>query len=383
MNSTIPFLDLAALHATIAADWRAAMDTVLAHGRFINGPEVRRFETEWAAAVGVPSAIGAANGTAALHAILACLGIGPGHEVILPSHTFVATAESVVLTGATPVFVEVDATTWLASPAAIAAAITPRTRAIIPVHLYGMPADMEAINAIGCSHGLPVIEDASQAHFATLNGRRAGALGLAAAFSFFPGKNLGAFGDAGGITTLDPALGRALRLYVNHGRESKYQHEMMGTNYRLDTLQAAILSAKLRHLEGWTARRRALAAAYRQLLGTDEFRELGLELQADTPGADSCWHLFVVSIPHRDAVQQSLEQAGIGTGIHYPIPVHLQPSMAPWSHGAGSLAVTERLADRILSLPMCPTLDATHAERVAEALRHALRRAATSPRSNT
>lgn len=368
----IPFLDLKKIHQSIEGNLMEAMDQVVEHGQFILGPEVALFEQEWANFCGVPAAIGAANGTAALHAILACLDMEPGDEVILPSHTFVATAESIILAGATPVFADVDPSTWLVDPAHVESLVTDRTRAIVPVHLYGMPADMNRLNALGCARDLLVVEDAAQGHGATLDGRAVGGLGIAAAFSFFPGKNLGAFGDAGAITTIDSQLAERVRLFINHGRRGKYQHDTFGTNYRLDTLQAAILSVKLRQLAEWTRRRHALAAAYRNILSQEPFLSAGVRFQQATPGAESCYHLFVVELPRRDDVQEALKQAGIGTGIHYPLPCHLQPSMARWSGGNGSLPVTEQLAGRILSLPMCPTLDATHAERVCDAIRRVL-----------
>lgn len=372
--SPIPFLDLKGINDSIAGEIGAAMERVVAHGRFINGPEVGEFEAAWAGYCGVPSAVGAANGTSALHAILQVLGIGPGDEVILPSHTFIATAESIMMTGARPVFAEIDAETWVVDAESIRGMLSARTRAIVPVHLYGMPADMEAINAVAAPRGIPVVEDASQAHGAVYQGRRAGALGLAAAFSFFPGKNLGAFGDAGGITTLDEGLAQRMRLFVNHGRESKFEHEVFGTNYRLDTLQAAILLAKLAHLDRWIARRRELAAVYRARLSAPEFTEAGLQFQRDTPGAESAWHLFVVRVPNRDGVREALGKRGIATGLHYPIPCHLQPSMAPVAPGTGSLPVTEELAAGLLSLPLCPTFSARQVEEVCGALKDILQR---------
>lgn len=368
----VPFLDLAALNGSMEPEIRAAMDVVLDHGRYINGPEVTAFEEEWGRYCGTPRAIGAANGTAALHAILQVLGIGPGDEVILPSHTFIATAESILLTGAKPVFVDILPDTWLIDPEGVREQLTDHTRAIIPVHLYGMPADMEALNAIGCERGISVVEDASQAHGAVYKGSRTGSLGHGAAFSFFPGKNLGALGDAGGITTVDEDLARRLRLFVNHGREGKYEHEIFGTNYRLDTLQAAVLRVKLAVLDEWNARRRELAALYREILSQDVYTENGITTQADTPGGDSSWHLFVISTPRRDYIRDALAKRGISTGMHYPIPCHLQPSLASVSPAMGGLPVTEKLCSNILSLPICPTLDAATIEHVCDELRDIL-----------
>ncbi len=369
----VPFLDLKALHRPLDREIRAALERVMEHGRFIKGPEVGDFEEAWANYCGVPASAGAANGTAALHAILATLGVGPGDEVIAPSHTFIATVESILLTGARPVLVEVDRETWLMDPEAVRAAIGPRTAAIVPVHIYGSPAPMEEINGVACAHGLPVVEDASQAHGADYRGRRAGALGLAAAFSFFPGKNLGAFGDAGGMTSLDADLGRRLRLYVDHGREDKYRHDFIGTNYRLDTLQAAILLAKLPHLDRWIARRREIACRYAGLLAEEPFASAPVRIQRLPEGAASSYHLFVIKVPNRDRVREVLAEKGIGTGIHYPIPCHLQPALAAIPRGTARLEATEELAGSILSLPMCPTLDDTQIEQVVDALAAAIK----------
>lgn len=366
----IPFLDLKALHDSIDGEIRGAIDAVLAHGRFINGSEITDFEKAWAVYTGAAAAVGASNGTTALHAILACLGIGPGDEVIIPSHTFIATAESVRLTGATPVFADIDVETWTLDPADVEKRLSPRTRAIIPVHIYGAPANTEALNAIACAHNVYTIEDAAQGHGATLNGKTVGSLGFAAAFSFFPGKNLGAFGDAGAVTTIDEEFARKVRLYVNHGREDKYEHLVMGTNYRLDTIQAAILSAKLPHLNAWTTNRRRAAALYRQLLAGEPFASAGVRFQRLLPNAESAYHLFVVSLPRRDAVQAHLQANGVGTGIHYPIPCHQQPAMKDFHNG--SLPVTEQLAPSILSLPMCPMMSEDDVREVCARLAIAL-----------
>ncbi len=369
---TFPFLDLKKLHKALDVQIRAAMDRVLAHGRFINGPEVGEFEEKWNAYCASKAAIGASNGTSALHAALAAIGVGPDDEVILPSHTFVATAESVRLAGARPVFAEIDEAAMLIDPAAIEPLITPRTRAIVPVHLYGAPADMDPINEIACRHEIPVIEDAAQAHGAVYKTRKAGALGLAAAFSFFPGKNLGAFGDGGAVTTLDEELGRKISRYVNHGREAKYEHIEMGTNYRLDTLQAAILLVKLEHLENWNERRRSVAARYVQVLSSEPFDSHPVPFQQIPAGCSSAYHLFEIRVADRDRVQAELKKRGVMTGIHYPIPCHLQPSMAGFSAGRGSLPVTERVADEVLSLPMCPTMEPDDAEEICEILKGVL-----------
>ncbi|CAN5297908.1 DegT/DnrJ/EryC1/StrS family aminotransferase [soil metagenome] len=368
----VEFLNLQKLHAEIAPEIDAAIAAVRAHGQFINGPEVKAFEKDFAAYCTAKHAIGCANGTAALHVILQCAGLGPGDEVIIPSHTFVATAESICLTGATPVLADVDTATWLLSPEEVHRQITAKTRAIVAVHLYGMPADKDAFRAKIGGRGILLIEDAAQAHGATLNGKRVGTLADAAAFSFFPGKNLGAFGDAGGITTNDDALAEKMRLYINHGRVGKYEHLTMGTNYRLDTIQAAILQVKLRHLDRWNAQRRKVAAWYRECLRQEPFASHPVAIQHDTPGADSCWHLFVITVEHRDKIAEHLKKRGIGTGVHYPIPVHMQPSMSQYGMGEWSLPVSEGLGKKVLSLPMCPTMVENDVDEVCEALKQGM-----------
>lgn len=368
------FLNLKKLHQALEDEIRAALDGVMEHGQFINGPEVKQFEEEWAHFCGVPHSIGCANGTSAMHALLDSLGVGPGDEVLVPSHTFIASAESITLTGATPVFVDIDPKTMLADAESYRGRITPRTKAISAVHLYGMPVDFDPIAELAAERGIPVVEDACQAHGATYKGRLAGGLGAGAAFSFFPGKNLGAFGDAGGITVKDPELADRLHRYVNHGRDTKYEHLFLGTNYRLDTMQAAILRVKLRHLAEWIERRRALAARYTEILSEEPLASLGVRLQHPTPGANSAWHLHVIRVPNRDAVAEGLKGKGVRTGIHYPIPCHLQPALADYSEGEGSLPHTELAAREILSLPMCPTLSPDDGEQICRLLRDVLER---------
>lgn len=363
-----PFLNLGALHASIAEELNQALGRVVQSSAFINGPDVKTFEYKWGDFCGTKHAIGAANGTAALHAVLHGMGIGLHDEVIIPSHTFVATAESVRLTGAKPVFAEILPDTMLLDPASVEHAITPKTKAIVAVHLYGMPCDMDVLNEIGRQRGVLVVEDAAQAHGARYKGRMAGSLGHAAAFSFFPGKNLGAIGDAGGITTSDERLAEKVRLYVDHGRKSKYEHLVMGTNYRLDTLQAAVLTTKLRHLRAWNARRAEVAARYRDRLSREPFASFPIRLQAPTPGAESANHLFVIRLPYRDQVMEALNKRGVATGIHYPIPCHMQPSMRDVSPGPGALITTERIAATVLSLPMCPTMTPDQADQICDLL---------------
>lgn len=368
----IPFLDLKTLNQSIAPEIFEAIQRVIEHGQFIAGPEVKIFENQWANYCDAGAAVGCANGTASLHAALHALKIGPGMEVILPSHTFVATAEAVRLTGATPVFAEIDKGTMLLDASRVSQYFTQRTAAIIPVHLYGMPADMDGIAMAVAARNLPIIADAAQAHGAIYKGRQIGAFGTAASFSFFPGKNLGAFGDAGAVTTNDAELARRVRLFVNHGRETKYEHLVMGTNYRLDTIQAAILTVKLRHLDTWVLRRRKLARLYREILSLEPFSSHPVLLQDAPAGAESSYHLFVVRAEKRAAIVDGLKKRGIPTGLHYPIPCHLQPSMSDISPGPGYLLTTERVADSVISLPMCPTMTEGEVERVCDIFRAVL-----------
>ncbi len=389
----IPFLDLQATYQELQADLDAAYRRVMASGWYILGEEVERFEADWATYCGAAHGIGVASGLDALHLALRACDIGPGDEVIVPTHTFIATWLAVTQAGATPVPVEPDERTYNLDPARIEAAITPRTRALIPVHLYGQPADLDPILAIACRHGLRVIEDAAQAHGARYKGRRLGAHGDAVAWSFYPGKNLGAFGDGGAITTNDAELAARLRRLRNYGSDRKYVHEVQGYNSRLDPLQAAFLGVKLRHLDAWNDRRRALAAAYltgladaglgdtrpvaagpNDTTGVDADRTdpsptaTGLTLPAVPPWAEPVWHLFVIRHPQRDALQRHLTAAGIATLIHYPRPPHQQPAYAAECAGR-TYPVAERLAQTVLSLPMGPQLTLDDLARVTAAVK--------------
>ncbi len=357
--SAIPLVDLKAQYAAIREAVDGAVQAVLDSTNFIMGPEVKAFEGAFAAWCGVGHCAGVASGTAALDLVLRSLGAGPGDEVITVAHTFIATAEAISAVGARPVFVDIDPLTYTMDPAALAAAITPQTRAILPVHIYGQPADMDAIGAIARRHGLPVVEDAAQAHGATWNGVRAGGLGTAACFSFYPGKNLGAYGDAGAVTSADAELAAQVRLLRNHGRRSKYLHEVKGYGERIDTLQAAILHAKLPYLDGWTAARRRLAARYTALLA-----EFDLTLPHVAPQAESAWHLYVVRTPQRDALLDHLQAHGVGAGVHYPVPLHLQPAYAELGYRRGQLPVSEEVADTCLSLPLYPEMSEAQQDRV-------------------
>lgn len=363
---TIPLLDLDAMHAEIATELDEAWRQVSQSAQFIGGAFVERFEAEWARYCHADHCVGVASGTAALELALAGLGIGRGDEVIVPANTFVATATAVVAVGATPVFIDVDPRTLLMTAAGVEAALTPRTAAVIPVHLYGQPVDMDAINRVASAAGIVVIEDAAQAHGATWQGKPVGTLGRIGCFSFYPGKNLGAFGDAGAVVTQDHALAERIRSIGNYGRRgSRYRHEEVGTNSRLDGLQAAILSVKLTRLDAWTEGRRRAAAAYEVALAG-----LPVRMVQNAPGAFSTYHLAVIRTAQRDELQRRLASAGISTGIHYPIPCHLQPAFA--ARDVPSLPVAERAAEQVLSLPMYPHLGDAEIGRVAEALDRAL-----------
>jgi dTDP-4-amino-4,6-dideoxygalactose transaminase len=360
----IPLVDLAAQYPEIRAEVDAAIARVLDSTAFILGREVADFEAAFAAHVGATGCVGVASGTAAIELALRACGVGAGDEVITAAHTFIATAEAISHTGARPVFVDIDPVTFNLDPAAVEAALTPRTRAIVPVHLYGQPADMTALMALARAHDLYVIEDAAQAHGAEVDGRRCGSLGDLAAFSFYPGKNLGAYGDAGAVTGTNEALLARVRKLRDHGRTSKYEHDEVGFGERMDALQAAILGVKLRHLEAWTERRRAHARRYDELL-----EELPVELPREAPGRRHVYHLYVVRAERRDELLAHLKASGIDAGIHYPVPLHLQPAYADLGYAPGSLPETERAAREIVSLPIYPELADAQLVAVADAIR--------------
>jgi dTDP-4-amino-4,6-dideoxygalactose transaminase len=347
----IPFLDLGAAYRELKDEIDAAVARVLASGWYIQGEECDAFERAFADYTGAAHCMGVANGLDALHLALRAMGVGPGDEVIVPSHTFVATWLAVSQCGAIPVAVEPDPATFNMDPARIEAAITPRTKVILPVHLYGQPADLDPILAIARRHGLRVLEDAAQAHGARYKGRRIGAHGDAVAWSFYPGKNLGALGDGGALTTDDPALADRVRMLRNYGSREKYVHEEQGFNSRLDALQAAVLRAKLPYLDAWNERRRAAADRYAQLLAG-----CGLQLPFVPEWAEPVWHLYVARHPRRDALQAGLAQQGVGTLIHYPTPPHLQQAYAGMGLRAGAHPIAERMARDVISLPMGPQL---------------------------
>ncbi|MES1980896.1 MAG: DegT/DnrJ/EryC1/StrS family aminotransferase [Pseudomonadota bacterium] len=347
----IPFLDLKAAYLELQPEIDAAIKRVLDSGWYILGVEVDSFEQEYAAYCEAKHCVGVANGLDALHLALLALGVGTGDEVIVPSNTYIATWLAVSQCGATPVPVEPDAATFNIDPARMEAAITPRTKVILPVHLYGQPADMDPIMAIARKHGLKVLEDGAQAHGARYKGKRIGAHGDMVAWSFYPGKNLGAFGDGGAITTDDAEIADRIRVLRNYGSRVKYVNEERGFNSRLDPIQAAALRVKLKVLDSWNARRAAVARRYQT-----ELANAGLSLPFVPEWAEPAWHLYVVQHPQRDALQKKLGDAGIGTLIHYPIPPHLQEAYATMSFVKGQFPVAEHIASYCLSMPMGPHL---------------------------
>jgi dTDP-4-amino-4,6-dideoxygalactose transaminase len=361
---TIPLVDLKAQYAAIKPEIDAAMQRVVDNTQFILGKEVSEFEKNFAAFCRASHCVGTDSGTAALHLALLICDVKPGDEVITTTHTFVATAEVISLIGARPVLVDIDPRTYNIDPNAIEHAITPRTRAIIPVHLYGQPAEMDAILDLARKHNLRVIEDAAQAHGAEYRGRRAGSLGDVACFSFYPGKNLGAYGDAGALVTNDADLAARARMLRDHGRRDKYEHLIVGYGYRLDALQAAILGAKLPHLDAWNARRRELADCYTELLSNGD-----LELPYCPPHITSVYHIYCIRHKNRDGLQKHLKARGIETGIHYPIPLHLQPVYQNLGYQRGDFPHTEKAAGEILSLPMYPELTDAQVEMIVEAVK--------------
>ena len=366
---SVPFLDLKAINLSHADELEAAFKRVLHSGWYILGSETANFEKNFAAYCGSSHGIGVANGLDAIFMILKAYGIGPGDEVIVPSNTFIATWLAVSHCGATPVPVEPVEATYNIDPARIEAAITPRTKAIMPVHLYGQPADMPAIMALARKHNLKVIEDSAQAHGARCHGGVAGQLGDAAAFSFYPGKNLGALGDGGAVTTSDDALADAVRTYRNYGSKVKYYNDVAGFNSRLDEMQSALLDVKLKTLDEGNARRRAIAAVYdRELAGIP-----GLTLPHVPSWAEPVWHLYVVRHAQRDALAKALAEQGIGTIVHYPVPPHLQPAYAHMGYKQGDFPISEAIHREVLSLPMGPTMSEQQALEVAQAVRAILR----------
>jgi dTDP-4-amino-4,6-dideoxygalactose transaminase len=359
----IPFLDLKVQHDGLRGELDATVLRVLHGGQFVLGSEVESFEARFAAYCGTRYAVALNSGTSALHLALLAEGIGPGDEVITTPMTFVATVAAILYVGATPVFVDIDPESWTIDVDRIPAALTARTRAIVPVHLHGLMADMAPLLAIAREHGLAVIEDAAQAHGAEYRGQRAGSLGGAGCFSFYPGKNLGACGEGGALVTDDPKLATTVRILRDWGQTAKYHHQLKGYNYRMDGLQGAVLGVKLAHLEAWTEARRRNAAIYHRLL-----QPSGLPRPAEVPDRRHVYHVYAVLVTERDLVRARLHHAGVATGVHYPTPVHLQPAYADLGYRVGDFPVAESVAERTLSLPMFPELTETQIRQVVACL---------------
>ncbi len=366
-RTQVPFLDLQAQYSDIRNEIVDAVISVTDSTRYALGPEVTDFEQRFASYAGTDHCVAVNSGTSALHLALIAAGIAPGDEVITVPMTFIATTWAVSYVGATPVFVDIDPVTYTMDAEQVEARITSRTKGILPVHLYGQPADMTPLLDIGQRHGIPVIEDASHAHGAGYRDRSAGSMGLFGCFSFYPGKNLGGAGEGGGVVTNDEGMADRLRSLRDHAQSERYHHKELGFNYRMDAIQGAVLGVKLRHLDSWISSRRALATAYRELLD-------GLPIQLPTESSDRkhVWHLYVILHPERDRLQTELNTAGVSTGLHYPIPVHLQEAYSHLGHRVGDFPVAEQVANECLSLPMYPELDDNQMEAVAFALKDAL-----------
>jgi dTDP-4-amino-4,6-dideoxygalactose transaminase len=360
----LQFVDLRAQHAAIAAEVEAAIQRVVTNADFILGADVTAFEDEFATYCEAKHAVGLDSGMSALELGMRALGIGPGDQVITPADSFIASSSAISFTGATPIWIDVDPRTYNIDPELLEAAITKRTKAIMVVHLYGQPADMDRVLEVADRHGLPVIEDACQSHGARYKGKRTGAIGTFGAFSFYPSKNLGAYGDAGALTTNDAGLAEKVRMMRNYGQRAKYDHVFLAWNRRLDTMQAAVLRVKLPHLDAWNDSRRKTASLYDELL-----RATAVGLPHVSPDVEHVFHLYVIQLDERDRVLSELTQRGIGAGIHYPVPIHLQEAYRERGFGPGSFPVTEAIAKRILSLPIYPEMSEPDVRRVAGAVR--------------
>ncbi|MCU1271962.1 MAG: erythromycin biosynthesis sensory transduction protein eryC1 [Acidobacteriaceae bacterium] len=359
----VAFVDLYQQHQAIEEELVEVFRRVLRKSSFILGPEVVGFEQEFASYVGASECIAVNNGTTALQLVLAALGIGPGDEVITVANTFIATAEAISAVGARPVFVDVDPVSYTMDPQLVEAAITRNTKAVLPVHLYGQAADVDALLEIARRHNLYLIEDACQAHGATYKGRKVGALGVAGCFSFYPGKNLGCLGEGGAVITNDPELAQRMRMLRDHGSIKKYEHSLPGYNFRLEGLQGGFLSVKLRHLDRWNARRREVAKLYQELLS-----ETSLGLPVEMGWGEHVYHLYVIQADDREALRQALGAGGIECGLHYPVPLHLQAAYADLGYEKGRFPVSEHLSSHILSLPMHPYITDEEVKRVASVL---------------
>ncbi len=365
----VPLLDLAAQYANLRDDVLRSLSDVADSATYVLGPKVAEFERSFAAYVGAKHCVAVNSGTSALHLALLGAGVGPGDEVITVPMTFIATCWAVSYVGATPVFVDVDPVTYTMNVEQLERCITPRTRAILPVHLYGQPADLAPLLDISRRYGIPLIEDAAQAHGAAYHGRRAGSFGQSGCFSFYPGKNLGAYGEGGAVVTDDDVIAKRLRALRDHAQEQRYHHSEIGFNYRMDAFQGAVLNLKLQHLDNWTRSRRLLAARYVEFL-----EGLPLALPVEAIGRDHVWHLFVVLHPDRDRIRNELASRGIHTGLHYPVPVHLQPAYKALGFGPGAFPVAERVARECLTLPLFPEMTVPQQDRVIDALHEVLGR---------
>ena len=359
----VPFVDLKQQYVSLKDEVLAAVANVFETTQFVLGKEVATFEAEFASFSGAKHGVAVNSGSSALHLALMAAGVGPGDEVITVPLTFVATVQAIQNTGAKPIFVDVDPVTYTMDPSLVEAAVTPRTKAILPVHLYGSPADMDPILDVACRHNLMVIEDAAQAHGAEYKGRRCGSIGDLGCFSFYPGKNLGAYGEGGLVTTDLPEIARKIRMLRDWGAEKKYEHVLKGFNYRMDGVQGAILRVKLRYLEAWTEARRRHAAAYNRLLS-----DSGLILPVETPGNRNVYHIYPVLTKQRTELMQSLDASGVQSGIHYPYPVHLLPAYSDLGYVRGDFPKSERIAAEELSLPMFPELTTAQIEAVSQAV---------------
>ncbi|MGA2265177.1 MAG: DegT/DnrJ/EryC1/StrS family aminotransferase [Phycisphaerae bacterium] len=363
----VPFLDLKAQYVQIKDEVHAAMNKVMETSAFVLGEAVKNFEEAFAAHHGAKYCVATSCGTSALHVALLAMGVGPEDEVIVPVNTFIATAEAVSHCGAKPVFVDMDEKDYCIDPQKIARAVTPRTKVVIPVHLYGQPTEMDRILAVAADHGLKVLEDCAQAHDAEYKGRKVGTFGAAGAFSFYPGKNLGAYGEGGAVLTNDGAMAAKIRMLRDHGSAKKYYHDMVGYNYRMHGFQGAVLGVKLKYLVAWTDARRKIAKRYEQLLSADS-----LLVKPAKPHVRHVYHLFVVQVKHRDRAIEKLKDKGVATGIHYPIPLHLTEAYGDLGYKKGDFPVAEAAADELLSLPMYPELTDEMTDYVAMSLKEAL-----------
>jgi dTDP-4-amino-4,6-dideoxygalactose transaminase len=359
----VRFVDLSAQHKPLEAELKEVFSRVLANGSFVLGPEVEKFEQMFAAYCQAEHCVTVTNGTAALQLVLQGLGVGAGDEVITVAHTFIATAEAINAVGARPVFVDIDPVSYTMDPTKLEKAVSSKTRAIIPVHLYGQPADMDAINAIAAKHGIPVIEDSCQAHGAEYKGRRTGSLAKAACFSFYPSKNLGACGEGGAVTTSDAELAKKIRMLRDHGSAKKYEHDFPAYNLRLEGIQGGVLAVKLPRLDAWNNNRRLLAARYREL-----FAGSRVVTPKEMPYSHHVYHLYVIVVEDRDALKKALSDQGIENGLHYPVPLHLQKAYAYLGYQKGDFPVSEHVASNHVSLPMYAELPVEHVEFVAKTI---------------